>query len=319
MQNNFNTLFIIYNRSEYKFECPEIKTNQNLVPNSYPILKKFLTDLNNNKLPFISRYWYFSFIFLILYIVLFFLVVMGGGIQYIFIPLIFFILFIASMITNGILTAKWTAKFQSIKEKYENRLKNYYKMEKVIHFHYYRRRRRNYNIPLKIKLFPIVNGNVINLQMINPLLNGVNPMVGQMMYNQQIMNQQMMNQQMMMNSNQMVNNNPMMNINQNGIVGQNGNVNQNGIVGQFGNVNQNGIVSQNGIDFRNGNFSQNVNVHQNGIVNGDGRINMNPQNPLIYSNNNNRIPINNVRFNQVTPLPDDDAIIIKKEPAKRKF
>ena len=309
MQHNYNTLFLNYNRSKNKFECDEIEKNQNLVPNSLPILKKFLQDLNKNKFPCILKYWYFSFIFLILYFIFFFICIFSIGFQYIFIAFIFFLLFIIVMITNAVFNSQWYTKIYRLKENYENKLINFYRMEKT-HYFYFRRRRR-YQTPLKIKLFPVINGQVLNLNM-NPMM-GMNPTI----YNNH--HQIMYNNQMAFNQNQngFINNqtpNGFIN-NQNRVFNQNGLNNQNGIVN-----NQNRVFNQNGLNNQNRVFNQNGLNNQNRIVNNNINGNYQNQNRIII-NNGNRIPFNNVKFHQVSPLPDNDddevKLQVKKEPAKK--
>ena len=181
---NYDTLFLNFNREKFKFECKEIDNNENLVPDSSTTLQEFVYELNKVRYPCISRYWYLSFLFLILYIILFFLVMFILGAKYIFIAIIFFFMFFIWIIISGILQSKWNSKITNIIDKYENKLKNFYRMENNDVFHHgYRSRRRSYYY-FKIRFYPIVNGRVLNIPMVSPFFN--NAMMGQMMYNNQM-------------------------------------------------------------------------------------------------------------------------------------
>ena len=111
---NFDTLFLNFNKNKYKFECKEIDNNENLVPNSSGTLKEFLFELNKVSYPCIAKYWYLSFIFLVLYLVLFFLTIFYLGGKYIFIALIFFFCFFAFIIVSGCYQHKWNVKITTI-------------------------------------------------------------------------------------------------------------------------------------------------------------------------------------------------------------
>lgn len=172
---NYDTIFINFDlQKKYKYKCVQIEENQNLVPNSENILKEFLHDLNKNKYPWLSRYWYISFFFLIIYIIFFFLAMFSSSF-YILIALIFLAIFLVLIVTIVMLISSWHSKIEKVKENYENKLKNFYKIENYSHGYY--RKRSNF----RIKLFPIVNGQILNNQMYP--LNG---MMGQVVYDDRV-------------------------------------------------------------------------------------------------------------------------------------